>query len=132
MFTDFELRTSDGAVLRTHKVILATRSPMFSKMLSIDMQEAAKGSADVPDFNSIVMKEVLRFIYCNSVENLEVIAGELIYAAEKYQLEGLKEICLNFIMPSVSIGNVLDFLIISDQISKADKLFDKCIDLTIR
>lgn len=96
------------------------------------MQEAAKGSADVPDFNSIVMKEVLRFIYCNSVENLEVIAGELIYAAEKYQLEGLKEICLNFIMPSVSIGNVLDFLIISDQISKADKLFDKCIDLTIR
>lgn len=92
-FADLELKASDGKVLKAHKSILATRSPVFCAMLKND----DRSSIYVPDFDSVVIKEVLRSIYYNEVENFDEIDSELILAAEKYQLEGLMEICSELI-----------------------------------
>lgn len=125
---DFELKTKDNETLKAHRSIIAARSPVFFKMLTSDMEEAKQGWANVPDFDSIVMKEVLRFIYCNEVRDLNKIDYDLIFAAEKYQLDELKEICIDSMIAQLSSENVLKFAVIADHISKASKLFNSCVD----
>jgi hypothetical protein len=125
----FELKTSDGEAMKVHKVVLATRSPVFFAMLNNDMQEAEKGIANVPDFDSKLMKEVLRFIYCNEVEDLNEIAHDLVFAAEKYQLDGLKDMFIDSMISTLTTENVLKILLISERVSESKKLFFKCSDL---
>lgn len=131
-FVDFLLKSSDGKLFDLHKVVISARSPVFYAMLRSNMEESKKNFAFVPDFDSTTMKEVLRFIYYNHVENLPEIATELIYAAEKYQLDELKEICVKTIIATLSTNNVIDALIISDRVSNMNGLFEKCFDLIVR
>jgi speckle-type POZ protein len=128
---DFKLKTSDNEVLSAHKFILAARSPVFYGMVTSEMKEAKEGVADVPDFDSKIMKEVLRFVYCNKVENLEEIAGELIVAADKYQIEQLKSLCIENLVPKVTAENVCLMILLSQRVSNATKLFESCLK-TIR
>jgi speckle-type POZ protein len=131
-FTDFELKCSDGKVLKAHKVILVARSPVFHAILLNDMKEAQQGFAEVFDFDSTVMKEVLRFIYSNQVEGLEKISNRLIFAAEKFQLEGLKEMCIDNIVANLSPKNVLRCLRLADRVSNSKKLVAGCIETAIK
>jgi speckle-type POZ protein len=118
--------------LKAHKNILAARSPVLYAMLSGDMQEAQEDFVRVPDFDSKVMKEVLRFIYCTQVENLDHISRDLIYAAEKFHIEELKEICMSNIIETLSTENVVDSLMISERLSNTKKIFVKCLDVIDR
>lgn len=124
---DLKLKMSDNEVLNVHKAVLAARSPVFFKMLTIDMQEAKSNVVDIPDFDSETMEELLRFLYCNKVDDLASTARDLIYAADKYQIAKLKEMCVEQIITGLTVDNVLDALVISDQVSGMQKLFNSCI-----
>jgi speckle-type POZ protein len=127
---DFKLKTNDNEVLNAHKFILAARSPVFYGMMTQEMKEAKEGIADVPDFDSKIMREVLRFIYCNEVEDLNEVAGDLIVAADKYQIDKLVEICIQNIIESLSTENVLQYLVLSQRVNNAVKLFEACFGLS--
>lgn len=127
LLKDFELRCSDRKNLKCHKTILATQSPVFYAMLTNDLQEAREGFAEVPDFDSVLMTQVLRFIYCLPVENLDTIAEELIFASEFYDLDDLKKECIESIAGNLTSDNVIETLLISDKISGSQKLFQECI-----
>jgi speckle-type POZ protein len=131
-FADFSLTCSDGEVLKCHKFMLAARSPVFRTMLSIDMKEAKEGFVEVPDFGSVVMKEVLRFIYCDEVEDIVDIASSLIFAAEKYELEKLKKICIESMIENLSKENVIECLLITEKIPRCEKLYEECVDVILR
>ena len=130
-FADFKLKCNDGEILKAHKSILAARSPVFFAMLTNNMQEAQQGFADIPDFDSKTMKEVLRFIYRNNVEELKEKATKLIFAAEKYELEELKQMCVASMIASLTTENVLQKLLIADRVSQGKKLSEKCIYLVL-
>lgn len=129
IFTDFKIQTKDGKVLNVHKSILAARSKVFKSMLCSDMKEIKESAMEVSDLDFTTMKEVLRFIYCNEVENLDEIASDLIYAAEKYDLDGLKKICIDSMIKTLSVENVIQALVIAECVSESRKLFEKCLDL---
>lgn len=131
IFADFEVETSDKKVLKVHKNVLAFRSTYFFGMLTTDMKETQNNIVTVPE-DYIIMKEVLRFIYINEVESLTAIACELVFAAEKYQLDDLKALCIDSIMESLSIKNVLNALLASDRLTKSEKLKHKCIEMIER
>lgn len=128
-FADFELKFEGGETLKCHKFILAARSPVCQKMLSSNMKEARQGFVEVSDFSFEEMKEVLRYIYCGSVEKLDKLASHLIFAGEKYDLVGLKEICIKEIIKNLSEENVLQALLIADRISGCEKLIKECVKL---
>ena len=132
LFSDFEIKTKDGKILKTHKAILAARSPMVYEMLKNEMNDVKGNFATVPDFNFVVMKEVLRFVYCNEVENLKQLARELIYAADKYQLDGLKDLCITPIISSLNVDNAVDTLLLTDRVSNTKNLFDDCLKFIMR
>lgn len=96
------------------------------------MQDAKKSSIDLPDINSNTIKEFLRFIYCNEVQNLETVALELLFIAEKYQVEPLKQLCARHIETKLSEQNVLDVIVIADRMTNSKQLLRKCVSLILR
>lgn len=132
VLSDFEFKLKNNETLKAHKVVLCARSPVFYKMFTTYLQDAKKSTVELPDINSITIKEFLRFIYCNEVQNLEAVALELLFVAEKYQVEPLKQLCAKHIEAKLSEQNVLDVLVIADRMTNSKQLFRKCVSLILR
>jgi speckle-type POZ protein len=126
---DLKIQANDGVTLSVHKLILIARSPVFLKMLTSNMKEAATNTVEVDDLDSTTMRELLRFIYCGEVQDLKENVKDLIYAAEKYEVNQLKEICIEELAANVSEENVIETLIIADQVSGTEKLIEACIPI---
>lgn len=78
--SDLELKMKDGKSLKAHKKVLVKRSPDF--YLKINPQNDV---ALIPEFDSKVINEFLRFVYCGKVKKLGKLDAELKRAAETYQ-----------------------------------------------
>lgn len=93
-------------VMRAHKLILATSSPVFKVMLYGPMADSHE--ILISDIEPQVFQLLLDFIYKDrvSIGCLENACG-LIYAAKKYMLPYLVALCIRYIETSLSIHNVL-------------------------
>lgn len=133
-FKDCELHTSDGYVFKVHKSVLAVRSTVFEAIFTNEQGSAAKANSNIviKDIDSKTMKQFLRFVYYLPIENLNEMAHELIYAAEKYQIKELKEVCVESVIKSLNKDNVLRSVSIAEQISDTEKLFECRINVIAR
>lgn len=131
VLADFEIHTNDKQLLKAHKAILAARSPVFYAMLRNDTQEAQIRSVKIGDFDSMVIRELLRFIYCDRVEGLRKVDRELVFAADKYQLDDLTKLCLDSITSSLDLDNVLESFEVSCHVSNAEHLMESCLDMIV-
>ena len=61
----------------------------------------------------------------------EDVAHDLLRAADKYQLEQLKNICEDKLCESLDIGNCMKYLVLSD-IQGADKLREMSMELIVK
>ena len=100
-----------------HKVILATRSPVFAAMFQPDTKESLTNSVDVTGIDPDVFHEMLRFIYTNKADVSRDGAQSLLAAADMYQLEHLKKICERKLLEQLSLENAVQLLIIADRYS---------------
>lgn len=115
-----------GEVLRAHKAILAVRSPVFAAMFEHDMQESKENAVKIVDIRVDVFEEMLRFIYTGSVEQLEQRSKDLLIAAEKYALEGLKTLCEEHLGMKLTVDSAAETLQLADMYN-ADKLKQQTI-----
>ncbi|KAL7303410.1 hypothetical protein TKK_0004594 [Trichogramma kaykai] len=114
-FSDVVLRTACGKEIPAHKVVLATASPVFKAMFNHDMLENKSQSVDMIDISYDAAVEMLRYIYTGSVETQECsLAAEVLAAAEKYQLEKLKNECEHILVSQLSTNNVIEGLQVAD------------------
>ena len=111
-----------------HKIILAAASRVFTAMFQKDRKENQTNQVDVVDVEPQVFQEMLRYIYTGKVDNSDTMAPELMAAAEKYQLEQLKNICEGTLADGLSVDNAVDLLIMADTYSAA-MLKNKTLDL---
>ena len=58
-------------------------------MLKADMEEAKTGVVDVVDVEENTMKKLLEFIYTGKIEEMDNQLEMLLYAADKYEINGL-------------------------------------------
>lgn len=132
IFSDFHIEANDGKILKTHKIVLAARCPVFFAMLTRpEMKEAREGSVKISDFDSKTLKELLRFIYSNQVEGLNEIARELFFAAEKYNLELLKKLCIESVISTLTVNNIAGAIEIT-KVDGTEELYQACLDMIIR
>lgn len=94
-----------GQEFPAHKVILACRSPVFSAMFTHDMKEKRENKVEISDMEPEVLQEVLRFIYCGYVNNAQRLAPELLVVADKYQLDGLADLCAIELGQDINVEN---------------------------
>jgi speckle-type POZ protein len=59
-------------------------------MFDTNMTESQTGKVVIDDFEPAVVHEMLTFIYTGDAPNIEVHSADLLAAADKYQIEGLK------------------------------------------
>ncbi len=52
-------------------------------MFSVEMTESATNKVLIDDFDFKTVQELLRYIYCEKVENLKEVALNLLQAADK-------------------------------------------------
>ncbi|GIX74667.1 speckle-type POZ protein-like A [Caerostris extrusa] len=58
-----------------------------------------------------ILRAMLHHTYTGTIESLNIeSAGDLLVAADKYQLEDLKRVCCNFLKKNVAVKNVLSIL----------------------
>lgn len=128
-FSDITL-ICQGKEFKAHKIILASRSPVFSAMFEHGMKESRESIVEIPDIEPEIMKELLKFIYYEKVDNLEKHACSILVAATKYQIEKLMNICQKLMYENLSIENAVEMLILAD-VYNAEKLKSKAISFVV-
>ncbi|GIY40627.1 speckle-type POZ protein [Caerostris extrusa] len=109
-FADVNLKCGSVTV-PAHKNILAARSPVFAAMFATEMRENITNVVDITDLEVSALRNMLTFMYSGRIENLTAAsAGDLLFAADKYQLQGLKTMCSDFLKSKLSLQNVLVIL----------------------
>jgi speckle-type POZ protein len=130
-YSDFTLVCSDGVEFPVHRLVLARASKVFDKMFEIDMCEKKENKAILSDINSATLQLMLRYIYANAKENIDVnTAVNVLYACEKYEIMELKNYCLATLMEKVEKENVLEVLITADVYNQPE-LEEKCLSIIL-
>lgn len=73
-----------------------------------------------------VMIEFLRLIYCDKVNNLIAIAGDLLSVAQIFHLESLKRLCCKSLLDNLAVSNVTRIANIADS-NGANELRNLCV-----
>nr|CAB3468684.1 unnamed protein product [Digitaria exilis] len=112
-----------GECIPAHRSVLVARSPVFMAELLGDMKENAAASVVVDAMEPEVFRTLLRFVYTDTVPELEVEEGEevtlmaqhLLEAADRYGLERLKRICVEKVSMGISLDTVATTLALAEQ-----------------
>ena len=100
----------EGQVFNCHKLILSGQSKVFKTMLSNnDMVEATSGEIKIVDTPARVMSRVLFYIYHEYLEPT-MITHDLLMAADKYDIPGLVNVCINFMKENLNDQNVVQVM----------------------
>ncbi|XP_049946534.1 ankyrin-1-like isoform X1 [Schistocerca serialis cubense] len=76
-----------------HRAVLAAASPVFEAMLAHDMLEASCGQVSIDDVEGPVLRLLVAYTYTLQAPQLPDTAAQLLPAADKYGLSGLKAAC---------------------------------------
>lgn len=85
VFSDFIIRV-DGREIQAHKNILYARSSYFSAMLSHDFVENTNNVMEIKDCDYEAVNEMLRFLYCGEVKDLDKVVYELLPVSDKVNI----------------------------------------------
>ena len=125
LFADVTI-TCGGKKFRAHKVILASQSPVFKKMLEIDMRERSSGVIKVSDITPAVMSDLLAYLYTGTAPHVDTLARELLNVADKYELPRLLSICETTLVSKITVRSVLEMLILAE-LHKSKTLKKACL-----
>jgi len=101
-------------VFYCHKFMLSARSPVFQAMFQSGLAENEAGSVEIEDIKPNVMIEMLRYIYSGCTLAVEIYGRELLAAADKYQLDKLKNCCEEFLFGTLNVENCIDLILLGD------------------
>lgn len=122
--SDIELILGDKRY-PAHKLVLAANSPVFHRMFSHQMKETLSKEVEIEEMDQEVFEELLKFMYTKKVAKFKELAGDLLIAANRYEMEDLKSICEREMIKCVDLENVLDFVRVADS-HCAEKLKKHC------
>jgi len=120
----------DGEVFNCHRNILSARSPVFFAMFQADMIENHSKKVHIRDVKKAVFSELLKFIYSGNVsseDSLKEQARDILAAANKYQLDLLKNLCEAQLVSTLNASNCFDLLVLGD-LHEAAKLKMAALD----
>ena len=89
--SDFKIIAEDET-FQCHKNILSARSDVFKNMLAHDTLESRTNTLVTKDLPANTVKDMLKYIYTGEIpENLSI---HLLHVSDFYQLDSLKEACV--------------------------------------
>lgn len=112
-----DIIVSDGKnKIPAHKAILCARSPVFNIMFKQDMFETKNNEVVIDDIDHQTLEDFLLFLYSGKVKQLSWdTAMNLYYAADKYEVGDLREVCSDFLQMNLTTENACEVLKLADQ-----------------
>ena len=108
-FSDVKI-ICEGKTFHCHKNVLSCQSSVFKTMLNdSDMVEAKLGEIKITDIFSFTMENLLFFIYHDDLDENK-ISGELMLAADKYNISALYKFCVNYFDKNLTEENAMDVM----------------------
>jgi hypothetical protein len=126
----------DEERIAAHKCVLMARSPVFYTMFSSEKHDEFSGEVKIPDIEAPELKQMLHFIYTNSLMNRQeptsnVLTMESIFqAATKFQVPGLIALCETYFIAQLTDLSVLPLLQMADSYG-AQHLKLKCLQYIV-
>jgi hypothetical protein len=115
-----------------HRSILSVRSPVFAAMFSHSMLEDQNSTIEITDLQPETVRALLEYIYTSNVEEIdEHNAVEIFKAADKYELELLKQKAELIMMNSLSVSNCTMLYIVAD-LHNANELKRRVLSFIMR
>ena len=114
-FCDMEIQCG-GEVFPCHQVIISARSPVFRAMFQAKMKESESRKVIIEDITKETMIGMLYYIYTGLVKETlsKNSVVDLLVAADKYQLDALKNICRDKLFSVLDAENAIEFLILGE------------------
>ena len=109
ILTDVILNVKDKE-FKAHKVVLAAASPVFEAMFKEGTKEHRDNYVNIEDIDGDVFDVFIRFIYSGQVDHLDEMISDLLAAADKYDVQPLREICMRHMAKNISVENAVDVL----------------------
>ena len=106
--SDFKI-VCQGEELKCHKLVLSLRSDFFKKMFNQEYKESNEGLMTTTDFNAQTMKSFLKYLYTDSIDQVE-IDYDLLRAAHLYDFKKLISECVRGLSMKINDDNVKDML----------------------
>ena len=122
-----------GEDIPAHRVLLAASSEYFCAMLDGDMKEGDSDRIPIEgDITPEAFRNILNFLYTGRLEKVQVVTLiELLHHADMYQIDDLKEYCIDKIEKYLSPGNVLHIMRVSRDTS-SPRLEYKALDFILK
>jgi hypothetical protein len=103
-FYDFKFIVQ-GEDFNVHRAFLGNVSPVFARLFTADMEEAKNNECVITDIEPKIFKYLLHFIYGEVLpQDLQSVCVKL-YEAAHYEIEELKEICIDEVPQVLSRTN---------------------------
>ena len=90
-------------------------SPVFEAMFQEGYKEHEDNYVNIEDMDSDVFEVFLRYLYSGQVDKLEEMFTVLLAAADKYDVQPLREICIQHMAKNISVDNAVDMLALADR-----------------
>ena len=131
-FSDLTLVVNGKKEYRVHRLILASNSDFFKKLLFNDFKESFSGRVEIgfadPDD---VFGDVLRFLYTGKINISKQNAVALLATADHYLIESLKSVSLTYITELIHRDNALEVLTQAIRYQVSD-VMDICVGVVAR
>jgi len=99
---------------------MAARSPVFAAMLEPHTEESKNSAVNINDIDYDVLHEMLYFMYSGRSNNLSTMPLDLLSAADRYQLTGLKDSANHVLRTGLAIDSVCRYLVYADMHSASE------------
>ncbi|XP_008560580.1 speckle-type POZ protein [Microplitis demolitor] len=116
--------------IKAHKSILIARSPVLAAMFMHNTVENKNSEINIVDLKAEIIEKMIKFIYTDKVENIDDDAEYLLEAADKYQVQMLKELCEKSLSKSVSPENAVRIMILAHR-HNAEQLLEFVNDFIV-
>ena len=121
-FSDFKI-IAETKEFPVHKIVLATRSSVFSTMFETDMQERQLNQMTIEDFSADAVENFLSFLYTEAILD-DGNAIKLFKLASKYEIPQLEQISKRIILKNLDSSNALNVLFLGNLFS-CDEMIQK-------
>jgi hypothetical protein len=104
------------STIAAHSSVLAASSPVFAAMFQQGkFKEAHTKTVDIDDVDPCVFRQLLQFLYSGQVPEWEDadVMEPLFAAADKYQLDALKNLCEICLIPKLELENAIRYLVLA-------------------
>ncbi|KAL6883734.1 hypothetical protein ACP4OV_011148 [Aristida adscensionis] len=124
-----------GEAFRAHRFLLGARSPVFKAQLFGGLKESTGSKEEciqIDDMSPQVFKALLHFVYTDSLPEMDgeeenAMAQHLLEAADRYDMERLKLICVDKLCRHLDVSTVATTLLLAEQ-HHCHRLKEVCIE----